>query len=109
MPVTTGGGDFSGNTNPKVAELLSPEEVMGMLSGSLSCVAVSDAAGMSSAEIIEAVSDPIQPKAPSRIPIRDVVLEPVRAILSFPRHSWHNWAAFFSKRVANSRRVTPYK
>ena len=97
MPATTGEGDLSGNTNSIVAELLSPEEVVGMLFGSFSCVAVCDAAGMSSAEIVEAVSDSIQPKAPSRIPIRDAVLEPVRAILSFPRPSWHKWAAFFSK------------
>ena len=97
MPATTGEGDLSGNTNSIVAELLLPEEVIGMLSGSFSCVAVCDAAGMSSAEIVEAVSDSIQPKAPSRIPIRDAVLEPARAILNFHKPSQHNWAAFFSK------------
>ena len=96
MPATTGEGDLSGNTNSIVAELLLPEEVVGMLSGSFSCVAVCDAAGIS-AEIVEAVLDSIQPKAPSRTPIRDTVLEPARAILSFPRPSWHNWGASFSK------------
>ena len=97
MPVTTVEGDLSRNTNSIVAELLSPEEVVGMLSGSFSYVAVCDVTGMSSAEIVEAVSDSIQPKDPSRIPIRDAVLEPVRAILSFSRPSQHKWKAFFSK------------
>ena len=83
MPVTTGEGDLSGNTNSIVAKLLSPDEVMGMLSGGFSCV--DDAAGMSSAEIVEVVLDSIQPKTPSRIPIRDAVSEPAKAILSFPR------------------------
>ena len=94
MPAITGEGDLSGNTNSIVARLLSPDEPVGMLSGGFSCVDVCDVAGMSSAEIVEAVSDSIQPKSPSRIPIRDEVLEPVRAILIFPSPSQHNWAAF---------------
>ena len=39
---------------------------------------------MLSAEIVEAALESMQPKAPSRIPIRDDVLEPVRTILIFP-------------------------
>ena len=42
MPVTTGEGDLSGNTNSIVAKLLSPDEVIGMLSGGFSCVDVCD-------------------------------------------------------------------
>ena len=53
--------------------------------------------GMSSTEIVEAVSESIQPKVPSRISIRDEVSEPVRAILIFPSPSKCKWAAFLSK------------
>ena len=78
MPAITGEGDLSGNTNSIVVRLLSPDEVVGMLSGGFSCVDDCDVAGMSSAEIVEVVSDLIQPKAPSRNPIREEVLEPAR-------------------------------
>ena len=84
MPATTGEGDLSGNTNSIVVRVLSPNEVIGILSGGFSWVDVCDVAGMSSAEIMEAVLESMQPKAPSRIPSRDDVLEPVRAILIFP-------------------------
>ena len=87
MPAITGERDLSGNTNSIVAKLLSPDEVIGMLSSGVSCVDVWDGAGMSSAENVEVVLDSIQPKAPSRIPIKDVVLEPARANLIFPRPS----------------------
>ena len=97
MPVITGERDLSGNTNSIVAKLLSQDEVVGMLSGGFSCVDAWDVAGMLSAEIVEVVSDSIQPTALSRIPIREAVLEPARAILIFPRPSWHKWAAFLSK------------
>ena len=97
MPAITGEGDLSGNTNSIVAKLLSPGEVVDMLSGGFSCVDVWDVTGISLAEIVEAVSDSIQPKAPSRIPIRDAVLKPARAILILPRPSQCKWAALFSK------------
>ena len=97
MPVITGERDLSGNTNSIVAKLLSPDEVISLLSSGFSCVDVWDGSGMSSAEIVEVVSDSIEPKAPSRIPIKDAVLAPVRAILIFPRPSQHKWAAFLSK------------
>ena len=70
----TGEGDLSGNTNSTIARLLSPDEVIGMLSGGFSWVDVCDVAGMSSMEIVEAVSESMQPKAPSRIPSREDVL-----------------------------------
>ena len=84
--MTTGEGDLSGNTNPIVSKLLSPDEVLGMLLwNGFSCVGVWDVAGMSSAEMVEAVSHSIQPKAPSRIPIRDAVLEPVMGHFELPQ------------------------
>ena len=86
-----------GNTNSTVARPLSPDEVVGIFSGGFSWVDVCDVAGMSSAEIVEAVSESMQPKAPSRILSRDDVLELVRAILIFPSPSQHKWAAFPSK------------
>ena len=52
---------------------------------------------MSAMEIVEAVSESMQPKAPSRIPSRDDVLELARVILIFPSPSRHKWAAFLSK------------
>ena len=38
MPSITGEGDLSGNTNSTVARLLSPDEVVGILSGGFSRV-----------------------------------------------------------------------
>ena len=101
MAAITGERDLSGNTNAVVARLLSPDEIIGILPGGFSSVDVCDVVGfwtgMSSAEIVEAVLESIQPKAPSRISIRDEVSEPARAILIFPSPSKCKWAAFVSK------------
>ena len=101
MPVITGEGGLSGNSNLAVARLLSPDEVVGIFSGGFSSGDVFGVlgfwTGMSLMEIVEAVLESMQPKAPSRIPSRDDVLEPMRAILIFPSPSRHKWAAFLSK------------
>ena len=61
MAVNTGERDLSGNSNSAVARLLSPDEVVGIFSGGFSSVDVFGVAGfwtgMSSAEIVEAVSE----------------------------------------------------
>ena len=94
MPAITGEGDLSGNTNSTLARLLSPDEVVGLLSGGFSLVDVCDVAVMSSAEILEGSIRVNATKSPSRIPSREDVLEPLRAILIFPSPSQHKWAAF---------------
>ena len=75
MAVITGERDLSGYTNSAVARLLSPDEVVGIFSGGFSSVDICDVVGfwtgMSSVEIVEAVLESIQPKASSRISIRD--------------------------------------
>ena len=62
MPAITGKRDLSGNTNSAVARLLSPDEVVGIFSGSFSsvvCDVVGFWTGISSAEIVEVVSESI--------------------------------------------------
>ena len=84
-----------------IARVLSPDEIVGIVSDGFSLVDVFGVVdfwtGMSSTEIVEAVSESMQPKAPSRILSRDDVSEPVRAILIFPNPFRCKWAPFLSK------------
>ena len=61
MAVITGERDLSGKTNSAVARLLSPDELVGIFSDGFSSVGVFGVVGfwtgMSSAEIVEAVSE----------------------------------------------------
>ena len=49
----------------------------------------------------------MEPKAPSSISRREEVLQPMRAILIFPKPSLFSLAAFSSKWVASSINVKP--
>ena len=69
-----------------------------------SSITVSLTSGMETREI---VSWSMEPKAPSRVPISEDVLQPTRAILIFPKPSHFSLAAFSSKWVASSISVKP--